>query len=199
MSDSEWLAKRGIMMTDERISAYGGFSVPVEFLEDAAAQINRQGLPMQLGHDLARPLRVRNVRAYVHADEGVNQLWCNLEVHQDDVRWFETLPGMSVTMTLPIERDSRVGRGTRGGVTISADHAWFDDDSLVAAESALTVDERCDETISIKRAYQFGLVPDPQIYVDVAYAVLLSIGANVIWDGVKVLLAPPPDTRRVVS
>ncbi|MFJ2551551.1 hypothetical protein [Microbacterium sp. NPDC087591] len=187
MSDSEWLAKRGIMMTDERISAYGGFSVPVEFLEEAAAQINRQGLPMHLGHDLARPLRVRNVRAYVHADEGVNQLWCNLEVHQDDVRWFETLPGMSVTMTLPIERDSRVGRGTRGGVTISADHAWFDDDSLVAAESALTVDERCDETISINRAYQFGLVPDPQIYVDVAYAVLLSIGANVIWDGVKVL------------
>jgi hypothetical protein len=72
-------------------------------------------------------------------------------------------------------------------VMISADHAWFDDDALIAVESALTADERCDESVSIKRAYQFGLVPDPQIYIDVAFTVLLSIGANVIWDGVKVL------------
>lgn len=187
MGDSEWRVVRGVMMTDERISAYGGFAAPVEVLENAAAQINRQGLPMHVEHDLARPLRVRKVRAHVHNEDGVNQLRCEMEVHPDDAHWLDSLPGMSVTIMRPISRDAAFEGGVPGGVSISADHAWFDDDSLVAAESALIVDERCDETISIKRAYQFGIVPDPQIYVDVAYTVLLSIGASAIWDGVKVL------------
>ncbi|WP_449407310.1 hypothetical protein [Microbacterium maritypicum] len=187
MSDGEWRLMRGVMMTDERITAYGGFSVPVEFLEAAAAQINRHGLPMHVEHDLARPIRVRNVSAHVHHDGEFNQLRCELEVHRDDAPRFESLPGMSVTMMRPIDRDAELRVETWGGVTISADHAWFDDEALVAAESALIADERCDQGVSIKRAYQFGLVPDPQIYVDVAYAILLSIGASAIWDGVKVL------------
>lgn len=187
MSDGEWRVMRGIMMTDERISAYGGFSVSVQFLKSAAAQINRHGLQMHAEHDLARPIRVRNVRASVHSDGGVNQLRCELEVHREDASGLESLPGMSVTVMRPIERDAKLGSGTSGSVTVSADHAWFDDEALLAAESILTADERCDEKVSIRRAYQFGLVPDPQIYVEVAYAVLLSIGASAIWDGVKVL------------
>ncbi|MDQ0077914.1 hypothetical protein [Arthrobacter oryzae] len=68
---------------------------------------------------------------------------------------------------------------------ISADHAWFDDGALIEAEEQLIIRGVGGELIRAERAHQFSFVPDPQIFIEVAYPFLLSIGSSAVWDAIK--------------
>lgn len=90
-----------------------------------------------------------------------------------------------MTITAPIARDAELADEGGAVVTVSADHSWLSDDALIAAEEDLVFAGLASAGVRVQRAYQFGLIPDPQIFIDVTWTALQSVGANAIWDGVK--------------
>lgn len=171
-------------MTSEPIEAYGGIRIPTEMLETLAQQVNTGEIPWHLDHNLSKPVRIRAFKAFVEGrDDGIHALKFHAEIHEGDVHWIETRPGMSATIRTPLP--GHVQHNDDAAISISADHAWFADDALVEAEDQLVVQGVGRELIQVERTYQFGFVPDPQIFVDVVYPFLLSIGSSAVWDGIK--------------
>lgn len=175
-------------MTSEPIEAYGGISIPAEMLRDLAQQIEATEVPFHLDHNMSRPLRVRGFEAFVESrPDGIDELRFQAEIHEGDFHWLGSRQGVSATIMAPLARDQNGVRNDCAAMRLSADHAWFADDALIEAEEQLIARGIAREIIQVERAYQFSFVPDPQIFVDVAYPILLSIGASAIWDGTKKL------------
>ncbi|MDY0909518.1 hypothetical protein [Microbacterium sp. CFBP9034] len=188
MSEERWETVNGIMMTTERIGAYGGTGFDREMLESAAASIKANGLPMHVEHDLGRPIRVRNFDAFVeNRADGIDLLRFSVEIHPDDAHWANDLGSVSFTMTTPIDRPSGYVEPDAPEIAISADHAWFDDDAILAAETAMRSAGVAPELISAERALQFSFLPDPQIFLSVAMDLLTGLGSSAIWEGVLIL------------
>ncbi len=175
-------------MTSEPIAAYGGITIPSETLNNLAEQMTVGRLPFHLEHDLSKPLRIRGTRAFVvtRAD-GIDELRFEAEMHEDDLPLLELNRGMSVTMRVPLERDGAAEERSNATLEVSADHAWFEDDALFETEKSLLALGIAPETLRVERTYQFGLVPAPQIFLDVIYPLVVSLGAAAMWDGIKVL------------
>lgn len=188
MDESRWKRVQGVMMTNESISAYGGIQFPTTLLEQIATQINDGAMPFHIGHDLTRPARIRNVTARVESrDDGVDVLRFDAVIHVDDVDLIGTFTGVSATVTAPIERDEDHPAGP-SPLDLSADHAWFGDDDLIAAERDISARGVDQAIIRVQRAYQFSLTPDPQIFLTIAYDLLVGVAGGAIWDGLKTLL-----------
>lgn len=188
MSGLGWTSVHGIMMTSEAIDAYGGFQVPRQVLAQVVGSINSGGLPFHVNHQLDHPLRVRDLHAWVQTRaDGIEELHFSAAVHPDDARWMKEYGHISVMMTAPIARDAQSENESQAAVRVAADHSWFSDDALITAERDLLLAGIGSEGVRVERAYQFGLIPDPQIYLDVTWAILQSVGASAIWDGVKQL------------
>lgn len=186
MTDSAWVPVSGILMTSERIEAYGGIRIPTEILKDLAQQVNAGKIPWHLDHNLSKPLRIRRFGAFVESrGDGIDVLKFRAEIHKGDLHWMETRPGMSATIRTPLSGSAPDHVGA--AVSVSADHAWFADDALVEVAEQLVAQGVDHELIRVERTYQFGFVPDPQIFIDVVYPVLLGIGSSAIWDGIKKL------------
>lgn len=173
-------------MTSDPIEAYGGVSIPPEMLKEIARQIEAREIPFHLDHNLSKPLRVRGLEAFVESrQDGIDELRFQAEIHEDDFHWLESRPGLSATIMAPLARDQNEERKCDAAIRLSADHAWFSDDALIGVEERLVRIGVARELIQIQRAYQFSVVPDPQIFIDLTYQLLLSIGSNGIWDGIK--------------
>lgn len=188
MTDSEWRSIHGILMTSEPIEAYGGVRIPSEMLADLAKQINAGEVPWHLDHDLSKPIRIRSFEAFVETrPDGIEELRFQAELHEGDLDWLKSRHGMSATVTTPLARDENGARNEGAIMRISADHAWFADDALVEAEEQLFRQGVGRELIQVERAFQFGFLPDPQIFIDVVYPFLQAMGPNVVWDAIKEL------------
>lgn len=188
MDESSWIRVQGVMMTNESISAYGGIRFPTTLLEQIATQINESSIPFHIGHDLTRPLRIRNVTARVeNRDDGVDVLRFDAVIHVDDVDFISTFTGVSATVMAPIERDEDRPAG-HSPLDLSADHAWFGDDDLIAAETEISARGVDQGMIRVQRAYQFSFTPDPQIFITITYDLLVGVAGGAIWDGLKTLL-----------
>lgn len=175
-------------MTGDSIEAYGGVKIPVESLQSLADQVNSTGIPWHVDHNMAQPLRVRSFEAFVESrPDGIYELRFEAELHQDDVPWIETHAKMSATVMAPLARDRKAKQHDGAHLRISADHAWFTDDSLIEAENQLTSNGIDKEDIQVERAYQFGFYPDPQIFIEVFYPFFQSMAPNVLWDAIKAL------------
>lgn len=186
MTNSEWVEVHGTLMTSQPIEAYGGIRIPTEMLEALAQQVNTGQILWHLDHNLTKPIRIRKFEAFVERrDDGFDALKFQAEIHEGDVHWIETRPGMSATIRTPLP--GAVERNNDALMSVSADHAWFADDALLEAEDQLVAQGVGRGLIQVKRTYQFGFVPDPQIFVDVVYPFLLSIGSSAVWDGIKKL------------
>lgn len=186
MSILGWTSVHGVMMTSEAIDAYGGFQVPREILMEIAAGIDAGGMPFHVNHRLDHPLRVRDLHAWVQTrPDGIDELRFSATVHPDDARWVEEYGHISVTMSTPIARDAQLPDEGEAAVTVAADHSWFSDDALITAEADLLLAGMTSGSVRVQRAFQFGLIPDPQIFIDVTWTALQSVGASAIWDGVK--------------
>ncbi|MGN8552105.1 UNVERIFIED_CONTAM: hypothetical protein OHV15_05935 [Microbacterium sp. SLM126] len=198
MSDEVWKPVSGIMMTTERIGAYGGFKLDRMDLEHAAASIKANGLPMHLEHDLSKPLRIRDIDALVETRaDGIDVLRFTAEIHPDDAHWAEALGKVSFTMMRPLDRpDEEYVEPNAPIVSLSADHAWFSDEAILAAESSLRSAGIDRQLILSERAFQFGLVPDPQIFLSVAMDLITGVGSSAIWESIVGLFRSrltPPD------
>lgn len=189
MNDQEWQTLHGVLMTSERIDAYGGIRIPGEVLREMASEIEQGPFPFHIEHDLSRPIRARNFTASVETrSDGIDELKFSVEIHPEDAVKFESMQKMSATIMTPIDRDAHAHPNRHRRVRLGADHAWFDDEALVAAEERLVnVGVRL-EDLSIERALQFSQIPDPQIFLTIVYPILSSIGASAIWDAIKLLL-----------
>lgn len=176
------------MMTSAPIEAYGGIRIPSETLQQLAVQLKATDAPFHVDHKLSQPLRVRNFSAFVKSrQDGIDELRFKVEIHDEDLHWIRSRPGVSATITAPLERDQNGDGNKSATVRLSADHAWFSDEALIEAEAQLIARGAAQEILQVERAYQFSFVPDPQIFVTVTSSVLLSIGASAIWDGIKML------------
>ncbi|KAB1646483.1 hypothetical protein F8O06_07040 [Pseudoclavibacter sp. CFCC 14310] len=177
-------------MTSEPIEAYGGVSIPPDMLRELAKQIQGRDIPFHVDHKLSRPIRMRGFVAFVESrQDGIDELRFEAEIHEDDHHWLESRPGVSAMLTTPLARDESEERTGDAVIQLSADHAWFADDALIDAEEELAKIGIARDLIQVERAYQFSFVPDPQIYIDISYTILLSVGANGIWEGIKKLFS----------
>lgn len=176
-------------MTTQPIDAYNGVEFSRETLETAAASLNSGEVPMNAEHDGRKPVRIRNLRAWVDdGAEGFYQLKMSYEIHPQDAHLVDDMRGMSAALSSPIP-----GRGyedaAEKAIELGADHAWFGDDALLEAESLLVAGGV--EALSIRtvRVYQFQLVPDPQIFVTVllplAEVVATGMLSSALWDAIK--------------
>lgn len=186
MTNSKWNPVLGTLMTSEPIEAYGGMSISSEVLLSVAQYINLSGVPFHVDHKLAEPIRMRGFEAFVESRiDGIDVLKFRAEIHEDDQYWLDSRMGVSATITAPLARDKNILEHEEPSIRISADHAWFGDDALIEMEEQLATQGIQGRSIRVERAYQFSFVPDPQIFVDVVYPFLLSLGAGALWDGIK--------------
>jgi hypothetical protein len=191
VTEENWPLIEATLMTSQPVDAYGGLQFGKDALELAAASLNFGNVPMQADHDQTKPVRVRNLRAWVDDEaEGFYRLKLSYEIHPDDAHYVATRSGMSAAMRAPLDgREHDFNRDA--AVELSADHAWFDDDSLVAAESLLVDGGVAPHEIRTERVYQFSFVPDPQIFVTVALPLAGAIATgsfgSALWDAVKYL------------
>ncbi|WP_431277879.1 hypothetical protein [Leifsonia poae] len=177
-------------MTSEPIKAYGGIAFPATLLRSFAEKIDGGSFPFHLDHDLTKPIRIRSVEVFVHdRNDGISELRFRAEMHADDVHFIDSRPGVSATVMSPLARDEHSPRQFDAQFQLSADHAWFEDEALIGVEERLIELGVPADSLLVQRAYQFAVVPGPQIYIDVAFSVLLSVGASAIWDGIKLLFA----------
>ncbi|WP_261818506.1 hypothetical protein [Nocardioides sp. OK12] len=189
MTEAAWLSLEATLMTTHAIEAYGGVQLGRQALETAAASLSGGQIPMQVEHDQTRPLRVRDLVAWVEdGDDGFSRLKVRYDVHPDDVHIVSERRAMSVAIRSPL--DGREGQDVSSSpFELSADNAWFDDDALIEAEAALVAAGATD--IRTERVYQFSVIPDPQIFIAVGSVVgTIGLGAlgSALWDAVKTLL-----------
>lgn len=191
VTENPWIIFQATLMTSHPIAAYGGVEFPREALEMGASKLNGGDVPMQVDHDQTKPVRVRGLRAWVEDDEdGFCHLKISYEVHPDDVHRIGNRRAMSVGIRAPLDGRDSAGSAT-AAINLSADHAWFNDDALIAAEAVAVEGGLSTSDIRTERVYQFSFVPDPQIFVTVALpiagAVATGILSSALWDAVKTL------------
>lgn len=176
-------------MTTEAVDAYGGISFAPELLEEAATTLREGGFPLHVDHDLSRPIRTRNLdlRVEERAD-GVFALCFTVDVHPDDVGAIGSRGFASATVFAPLARDEVESDDAGRPIDVRADHAWFDDEAIIVAEGLLLSQGVGSSDLSVGRAYQFSLVPDPQIYISLLWDVYVGLGINALYDGIRSLL-----------
>lgn len=172
-------------MTSDVVAAYGGVVFPPEALEQVAEALRSGTMPLHVDHDLRKPMRIRNLDAYVRERaDGIHELRFTVDVHPDDVLAFGDRKGMSTTIMVPLDRDDGYREPTNPSLEIAADAAWFPDVDLIAAEGALVAIGIPTDQIRTERALQFGFTPDPQIFVTIPLDLLISVGASALWAGI---------------
>jgi hypothetical protein len=179
-----WLAFQAVAITTQPVPAYGGFQAHVDLLHRLAQQYRSESVPMHANHDMLNGLRTRKVEANVRERaDGYHELVLNGEVHEDDWARAKHLPGISVTLMVPIGESE-----PRADIALSADAAWFSSTDIAEAGKIVS---GVLPTQSAE-AYQFGLIPDPQIFIELTLATLQTLGPNLgasaLWDGLKLLL-----------
>lgn len=187
----------GVLITSNAVSAYGGVRFPPEVLEEVAAALRSGSVPLHADHDLAKPIRTRNLDAYVHVrSDGVHEVRFTVDVHPDDVDAFGDRSGMSATITVPLPREADYREPISPTVELSADAAWFTESDLLDAERTIIELGVPATKIRTEHALQFSVVPDPQIFLTIGLDLLISLGGSAIWGGLVGLFSrrtTPPE------
>lgn len=158
----EWVEFHATLATSERINAYGGFRFSPEVLERFAEAMNQGAIPMNVQHDLRRPLRVRNTACRViRGSDGLSRLQMTGQIHAADWADSSAMTGMSITVVEPISSNEWAEEGGALAWKLACDSAWFTDESILEAGALLP------RQIEISRVYQFSFVPDPQVFIEI--------------------------------
>ena len=175
-------------MTDAPIRAYGGLRIPRDALEDFARRVTAGEVPLHAHHD--NTVRMRNLRVdVVDREDGVSLLRFVTDLHKGDDQWLCEIHPMSASLMMPIARDAQRGHRDDAALSLSADHAWFEDAVLIEAEQRLLASRVEADQLRVQRALQFEFTPDPLISVDVALPLLPSLAVGPLWDAIEALLA----------
>jgi hypothetical protein len=195
--DSDWRRVRGILATNDVIAAYDGrIGLSDDAVRDIAESLNSGAVPFSANHDSSRPLRARAFHSWVEEQDGgrlIVQFEC--EMHRDDIHVLEEMHGMSFTTLDHIVSGQTGSDSTGSDLLISGDAAWFNDADIVLAAGVM-LGRGIDAPqlrVDAARIYQFAIIPDPRIIVQVSEYVWQTVGtgiaASIIWDGIKVLWA----------
>lgn len=152
-----------IVATTDPVSAYGGFRLRRQQLEEMARSLNSQSVPMRMFHDARKPLRVENVDASVQQrPDGEYILRVDFDLDEDDWTRFEAEwrdrggpGGMSFTLTEPFAEHRSAGDLTGISVVVAADAHHFTDDQILGAANEFVGAD----AIEAQRLYQFSAIP----------------------------------------
>lgn len=191
VAQKNWLLIEATLMTSQAIEAYGGIQFSREALEMGADSVDAGDVPVQVDHDQAQPVRVRNLRAWVDdGTDGFYRLKLAYEIHPEDAHYVAQRLGMSAETRAPIDGRDYLD-DLKSGVELSADHAWFEDDALLESESSIVACGLSANFIRTDRVYQFSFAPDPHIFITVVLPLAGSVAAgalgSALWDAVKAL------------
>ncbi|WP_206447667.1 hypothetical protein [Agrococcus sp. KRD186] len=186
--DAEWRKAGGILMTDAPIRAYGGLRIPREALEEFARRVTAGEVSLHAHHD--NRVRMRNLRVdVVDREDGVSMLRFVTDRHKGDDQWLWAIHPLSASLKMPLARDAQRVHRDDAALSLSADHAWFEDAVLIEAEQCLLASGVESDGLQVQRALQFASEPEPWILVDIALPSLTSLGAGALWAAIEVLLA----------
>ncbi len=175
-------------MTDAPIRAYGGLRIPRDALEDFARRVTAGEVSLHAHHD--DRVRMRNLRVdVVDREDGVSLLRFVTDLHKGDDQWLWAIHPLSASLKMPIARDAQRGHRADAALSLSADHAWFEDAVLIEAEQRLLASGVEPDGLQVQRALQFEFAPDPRIYVDIVLPLLTSVGASRVWGAIEALFA----------
>ena len=175
-------------MTDAPIRAYGGLRIPRDALEDFARRVTAGDVPLHAHHD--NRVRMRNLRVdVVDREDGVSLLRFVTDRHKGDDQWLWAIHPLSASLKMPLARDARRGHRDDAALSLSADHAWFEDAVLIEAEQRLLASGVEPDELQVQRALQFEFDPEPLISVDIALPLLRSLRAGALWEAFEALFA----------
>lgn len=135
-----------VVASSHPLEAYGGIQLSEEVIRELAAATGRGEVPMNIGHNLARPLRVSNVTSNTdRSDDGYLQaliafdveeeLW---EPYQRELRaaGISGMGAMSITFMEPLGGE---GELTNAPVVVAGDAHHFTDEEIRAAAVILAL------------------------------------------------------------
>ncbi len=170
------------------MQVYGGVRLSRTALDQIATSLRTGRIPLTVDHDSTAPVTTRNMTAEIvdRDDESlvvVSGEWLISAVDHYSVRH----PGWSITIGEPFELSASSGAPPTGRptITVAADAAWFDDDTIDQAAQRLSfvADART------SRMYQFSVLPDPRVIIDAADLFMRTVGWNVVgsalWSAVE--------------
>jgi hypothetical protein len=183
-----------VLASSRPIAAYGGMQLSEEMIRELAAATGRGEIPMNLGHDLARPLHVENVTSGVsRSDDGYLQAWVAFDVEEEPWDRYQQelraagvrgLGGMSITFTHPVDGEEL----TDGRVVVAGDAHHFTEDEI---RSAAVILRSLDNSAAGRQLYQLSAIPELRVVFDLFLDFVMSIGPNlassVIYDAAKSL------------
>jgi hypothetical protein len=187
----------GNITTSRRIAAYGGTAHSEDFLERLAALARSNQLPFVLQHDPMRSLNAKCLKAeVVDLPDGHKAVHAEYEVDGDAWDTFEAeciaagAPGgMSFTFSEFFVEIVPSGSSGPAQFSISADAAYFSDDTIrAAADKLATVG-----AVKAGRLYQFAEAPSCRIIIEFLQSGLpgfaWGLASSALYDCLKYLVA----------
>ncbi|WP_028707647.1 hypothetical protein [Propionicicella superfundia] len=192
----EWSEIEAIVATTHRVEKYGGIRLSDSALADIADGLNSGGVPFQGHHDPLQPIRTRDLHAeIVTLSDGERAVRLTGFVHTDDWAEVGDVHGMSFATIEPLGRADGINPDAES-IELSADAAWFDDDTIAAACSIMSAVA----TTNGNRLYQFSVVDDARMVLELGMNFVIALGpdlaASAVWDGVKLMLMAVLPKRR---
>jgi hypothetical protein len=182
------------MATTHPIEAYGGIQLAPEALAQLAEQFNTGSVPFAANHNHLETMRTRNAKAYVRARaDGYSEVVAQIDVAKEDWERSGSMNGISFSTSDDIGQ-----YGEDPGLYIYADASWFSDFDIVEAgrmtnDRLLTTADPAYTGLKVGRYFQFSIIPDAKIVLEVGWTLFIALGPNLvasaIWDGVKHLFA----------
>jgi hypothetical protein len=183
-----------IVTTSQPIPAYGGIALGDNVLQDLAASLRGNSIPLVTNHDRRRPIDGRCIDAQVRdRDDGYREVWALLDVDEEAWRAFEAerdaagAPGgMSFSGSVPLGTYGPEGATADDAViAIAADMATFSQDEIVAAATELG------QIGIVAAGERFEFAHDPQQVVDfsIQFSVLVPLGVSIAANIITLALA----------
>lgn len=172
---------RARVATTHAIPAYGGIRLADEAAHQMADALATGQVPMNFGHDMARPVRPANVEAGTERlEDGELAVWVEFDV---DAETWDAWERQREAVGAPggFSFTTNETFAARGGppydFQITADAAHFDDDFILRAAAETLPPEN---SVELGHLFQFSWVPDPKVVIGVATTILSGVPGNLL-------------------
>lgn len=187
----------GVLASSRPMEAYGGLQLSEEMIRELAAATGRGEVPMNIGHDLRRPLHISNVTGGTsRSGDGYLQAWVQFDVDEEPWEEYQQelraagvpgFGGMSITFMHPLDGEEM----PNGPVLVAADAHHYTDAEIRAAAAILC---SLDPSAAGQQMYQLAAIPQLRVVFDMVLEFVMGIGPNIaasaIYDAAKSLFRP---------
>ncbi len=175
----------GFIGSSHPVPKYGGVALDLSSLRNVVEGL-KQAEYMNVEHDSRQRIDVRVLDADVRSTEGGNfGVWVKLEVDEEEWRKVGGRMAFSVSVVEPVLRPEPSSK--KPAVFIGYEAGRFNDATLEEAAAAL----QPYASVSTGRLYQFSEeVQLAKVIAEFLLTTLQSVGANAIYDALKLFLKP---------